>query len=93
MLGNILENVRNFSGKSWKNLGKLREIFWKVSRNIAGILEKYFKNFENYCEEFDELFYKILNSISSLFENHVKKFQNISRNTSDIFEKYHFGEY
>ncbi len=30
-----------------ENYGKIREIFWKVSRNIADILEKYFKNFES----------------------------------------------
>ncbi len=62
---NILENFKNFFGKSLKNLGKLREIFRKISRNnIAKIFEKYFKNFENYCEEFEELFLKILNIIS-----------------------------
>ncbi len=35
-------------------------MFRKVSKNTAEILEKYFKNFENYCEEFKELFHKIL---------------------------------
>ncbi len=66
MLGNILENFKNFFGKSRKNLGKLREIFQKVLRNITEILEKYLKNFENSCEEFEEQFHKILN-ITSLW--------------------------
>ncbi len=61
---------------SWKNLGKFREIFQNVSRNTAEILEKYFKNFENYCGEFGELFLKII------FKNYIgnvrKSYQKIS---------------
>ncbi len=83
--GNILETFENCFGISRKNLGKFREIFQKVSRNTAEILEKYFKNFENYCEEFGELFHKVIfKMISAMFENHFKKFRNIS----DIFGKY-----
>ncbi len=63
-MGNILENFKNFFGKSQKNLGKFWKIFRKVSGNIAEILEKYFKNFENYSEESEELFHKILNITS-----------------------------
>ncbi len=88
-----MENFNNFFGKSWKNLGKLWEIFREASRNIDEIPVKYFKNFENYCGEFEELYHKILNIISSMFKNHFKNFCNILRNTSDIFEKYHFGKY
>ncbi len=55
-----------------KNHRKIWGIFRKVSRNIAIILEKYFKNFEN-CEKFEKLFHKILNIISSMFENHLSK--------------------
>ncbi len=80
-----LETFENCFGISWKNLGKIQEIFQKVSRNTTEIFEKYFKNFENYCGEFGELFHKIiLKIISAIFENHIKKFRNIS----DIFEKY-----
>ncbi len=64
-------------------------MFQKILWNTAEILEKYFKNFKNYCEEFAELFHKIiLKIISAMFENHFKKFRNIS----DIFKKY-FGKY
>ncbi len=85
---NILETFENCFGISWKNLRNFRELFQKVSRNTAEILEKYFKNFENYCGEFGELFLKIiLKIISAMFKNQIKQFWNIS----DIFEKY-FGK-
>ncbi len=60
-------------------------------RNTAEILEKYFKNFQNYC---GELFHKIIfKIILAMFKNNFKKFPNISRNTSDIFENYYFRKY
>ncbi len=75
-----------------KNLGKFREIFQKDSRNTAEILEKYFKNFENYCGEFRKFFYKIiLKIISVMFENHFKNFgifRTFLRCNSENTEKY-----
>ncbi len=74
---NILETFENCFGISWENLGKFREIFQEVLRNTAEILEKYFKNFENYCGEYGEIFHKII--LSVMFENHIKKFRTFSR--------------
>ncbi len=55
---------------------------FQVSRNTAEILEKFFKNLENYFREFGELFHKIiLKIISAMFENHFKKFRTFSRIT------------
>ncbi len=86
-MGNILENFKNVFGKSWKNLGKLRETFWKVSRNIAEILEKYFKNFEYYIVNVRTSYQKILEYFEEYFE-HIRDvpFQKILK----IFPKESF---
>ncbi len=59
-MNNILKTIESCFRISWENLGKFWKIFQKVPRNTAEILEKYFKNFENYCGEFGEFFQKII---------------------------------
>ncbi len=84
-MGNILENFKNFFGKSRKNLGKLkyfgkfRGILPKFLKNISKISRIIAKNLKNYFIKFRILYHQCSKNISKnfgIFQYFLKKVSN-----------------